>query len=118
MDKNRKKELIEEYKNRKPDMGVLSLTCTITNDVFMLTSNDMTATINSELFKLNSGLHGNRELQTLWHANGEDAFEWKIVELLDYQDQDVDYSDDLESLLELCLADHPAAKASYKRRKS
>ncbi len=117
MNINRKKELVAEYMNRKPEMGILSIKCTVTNDVFLLTSRDTQAGINSERFKLNADMHGNRELQALWQTHGSDSFEWNTVEILDYQNTDVDYDSELLSLLDLCLAENPQAKRAYRNRK-
>lgn len=34
MDMKRKKQLLEEYKNRRPEMGVISYRCLATNESF------------------------------------------------------------------------------------
>lgn len=35
MDMKRKKQLLEEYKNRRPEMGVISYRCIATNESFL-----------------------------------------------------------------------------------
>ena len=52
MDKRRKKELLEMYKNRHPEMGVISYHCKETDDVFLGISTDTKADFNSINMKL------------------------------------------------------------------
>lgn len=55
MDINRKKELMEAYKNRRPEMGVVSVRCLATGESFLGTSSDTRATMNGIRVKLNGG---------------------------------------------------------------
>lgn len=57
MDINRKKELMEAYKNRRPEMGVVSVRCLATGESFLGTSSDTRATMNGIRVKLNGGLY-------------------------------------------------------------
>ena len=52
MDINRKKELMEAYKNRRPEMGVVSVRCLATGESFLGTSSDTRATMNGIQAKL------------------------------------------------------------------
>lgn len=60
MDINRKKELMEAYKNRRPEMGVVSVRCLATGESFLGASSDTRATMNGIRVKLNGGLYPNR----------------------------------------------------------
>ncbi len=40
MDKKRRKELLESYKNRRPEMGVISYHCKETGETFLGISQD------------------------------------------------------------------------------
>ena len=43
MDREKRKQMIYEYKNRTPEMGILSYECIKTNEVFLVTANDIKA---------------------------------------------------------------------------
>lgn len=111
VDAERRKQLLREWKSRRPEMGVVSIRCTATGDEFLAISKDMRAWANSHVARLEAGNHGNAKLQGLWNEHGKDALEFSVVELLDYDD---DPSDDhaykLDKLLETCLAQHPGAE--------
>lgn len=57
MDKTKRKELVSEWKNRRPEMGVISFKCKATGDNFIDISKDMKADYNSNRFKLLMGNH-------------------------------------------------------------
>ena len=53
-DAARKKQLLEEYKNRRPEMGVIALTCRQTGESFLGASKNTQADFNSLCFKLSA----------------------------------------------------------------
>ena len=53
-DMQRKKQLLGEYKNRKPEMGIISFRCAATEETFLYISKDTKADINSNRFKLSA----------------------------------------------------------------
>ena len=109
-----RQELKEIYKNRRPAMGVLELTCIETEESFLQASKDIQADINSITFKLNSGYHPNRHLLALWKAYGEAGFEFRTLKTLDYSEDQDDYREDLELLRDICLEENPNAKKVWK----
>ena len=74
MDVNRKKQLLWEYKNRKPEMGVISYDCIPANKRFLGLAKDTKADINSSSFQLTAGNHPNKDLQKLWREYGSENF--------------------------------------------
>ena len=66
MDIKRKKELLGAWKNRRPEMGVISIFCKTTGDLFLGISKDTRADFNSNRFRLSANGHSNRQLQELW----------------------------------------------------
>ncbi len=114
MDTNRKKELMEAYKNRRPEMGVVSVRCLATGESFLGTSSDTRATMNGIRVKLNGGLYPNRRLQELWKLHGPEEFEISVLRTLDYEDPGEDHTEELELLRELCLEDVPGAAKLWK----
>lgn len=105
MDAQRKKELMREYKSRKPEMGIVSFRCTATGESFLMGSKDTKADINSNRFQLELGSSYNRPMQALWNEHGGAGFDISVPEVLDYDkdDLDKDYSEDLEILCQYYL---------------
>ncbi len=110
MDKNARKELISEWKERHPEMGVVSVRCIVTGEEFYSTSKDTATWFNRHRFELNSKCHRNRRLQELWNKYGESGFAFTTVSELKYEKLDDVKGDDLRELLELCLMENPQAK--------
>lgn len=104
MNADRRKQLQEEYKNRKPDMGVLAFTCRQTGDSYLMAASDIKAAFNRCRLQLNIGRHPNSKLQSQWEQYGEAGFELATRELLEYEQGDDVSKEDLEALMELCLA--------------
>lgn len=114
MEKARKKELIEAYKNRCPEMGVIALRCRETGESFLGASKDVAADFNSARAKLELGSHPNKQLSSLWERYGEDGFDFVVLESLECDDPSEDYTEDLEALRELCLAADPQAQKIWR----
>ena len=114
MDKAQKKALTEEWKNRRPEMGVISLRCRETGEAFLGTAKDTKAAFNSVRAKLSGGLHPNKRLMELWKQYGEEGFAFSVAAELEYEDPLEDHSEELETLRELCLAEDEHAVKIWK----
>ena len=114
MDREQKKALTEAWKNRHPEMGVISLKCTKTGETFLGIAKDTRAALNSARAKLNGGIHPNKHLLELWKQYGEAGFALSVAAVLDYEDPNEDHSDELETLRELCLAENEQAVKLWK----
>lgn len=104
MDRQRKKELLQQYKEMKPEMGVYMFKSIKTNTVYLGCDKNIKATINGDRFKLKLNSHRCKKLQADWNENKEENFEVSIVEILPYDNDEnkVDYSEDLKILREMC----------------
>jgi hypothetical protein len=104
MDAQRKKELTEQYKNRKPAMGIFAVCCKLNNKCFLQQTKDFRAGINGTKMRLQVGFHTNKELQKEWKSMGEDNFDIIIYEELEHKDEftDADYAEELELLRKIC----------------
>ena len=107
MDKDRRKELKEQYNNRHPDMGVVTWRCG--DDIWVMTTKDANAEFNGMSFQLKLGSWPGRELQQAYKAN-PDGFVWALEKQLEYEDPNEDHSDDLEILLMEFMDEHPNAR--------
>ncbi|HOS46006.1 GIY-YIG nuclease family protein [Robinsoniella peoriensis] len=114
MDIKRKKELLESYKNRHPEMGVISYCCKETGEIFLGISKDTKADFNSTNMKLSANWHPNKKLQELWNKYGPEGFELSVIKVLKYDDPSEDHTAKLESLREQCLAANPNARRIWR----
>lgn len=114
MDMKRKKELLEAYKNRHPEMGVISYRCKETGEVFLGISKDTKADFNSTNAKLSANWHPNKQLLKLWNQYGPEGFELSVIKVLKYDDPNEDHSAKLESLREHCFAADPNARRIWR----
>ena len=110
MDSKRKRELLETYKNRHPEMGVITFHCRITDEIFLTPALDTKATFNRIRFQLSTGNCPNKRLQELWTQYSEDAFELCVAKRLEYDDPAEDHTEELEILYELCQMENPGAR--------
>ena len=114
MDIKRKKELLEAYKSRRPEMGVIAFCCGKTGEMFLTAATDIPANFNRIRFQLSAGNCPNKRMQELWNQYGEDAFECQVVKRLKYDDPKEDHTEELEILCELCLLENPNARRVWK----
>lgn len=114
MNPERKKELLEEYRNRKPEMGIIAIKCKDTNDLFLDKSKDTNVAFNGIICRLNSSWHPNKRLQELWNIYGENGFDYYIERRLKYDNPLEDQSKKLEELLEKSLEENKGAIRLWK----
>ena len=114
MDARTKKELVNNWKNRHPEMGVISFRCKLTGETFLGISKDTNADYNSNRFKLQAGIHPNKQMQKLWNEHGEECFEYSVVKILEYADPQKDQTDKLIALRDECMESYPQALLIWK----
>lgn len=107
MDNERKRELREQYKNRRPETGVIGVRCG--SRLWIAPSRDVTADRNSTLFQLDMGSFPNRELQKAYSKDPARA-EYIVLKRLDLKDPAEDVTDDLQLLLYEAADEYPDAK--------
>lgn len=97
---DRRKELKEQYKQMKPDMGVFAIKTKTGSKYYIEAAPNLKGAINRNKFQLGTGSHPNRELQKEWKSLGEDGFAIEILEKLEYDKDESksDYSEELELL--------------------
>ena len=94
---DRKKELKEQYKQMKTEMGIMIVQNKINNKYILVPTQNLKGMINRVRFQLSSGGHPNRELQTEWNEFGEGNFNFETLEVLEYDKDEskTDYSEEL-----------------------
>lgn len=114
MQTDRRKELQDTYKNRRPGMGVVELRCIATGEHFLGITRDVAKEFNSLQAKLDGGSHPNRRLQQLWTEHGADGFVFDVADTLKYDSPEDVTAADLDALRELLLAEDPTARKIWK----
>ncbi len=79
---DRRKELIQQYKEMKKEGGAYQIRNTRNNKVLVVVTPDL-KTMNGKRFQLNNGAGMNKELQAEWNEYGEEAFEFEVLEVLE-----------------------------------
>ncbi len=108
MDKNRKKELLEQYKQMQAPMGIMIVRSKSTNKCYLQATQNLKAAENGLMVRLLNGMHHFKELQKAWMENGADDFiiemyeELPHAELSNLETEDKDYSGELEVLMAMC----------------
>jgi hypothetical protein len=99
MSSQRKRNLVREYKERKPRRGVYAIRCDASGEVWASASPNLDAQQNSTWFQLRMGGHPNRALQAAWKQHGEGVFSFEIVaELSDEERSSYALRADLKAL--------------------
>lgn len=114
MDTIRKKELLEAYRNRRPEMGVISLRCIQTGQEFFGISTDIQADFNSNRCKLSTCTHPNKKMQALWDVYGEDGFAFTVAAVLKYKNVDDNHTEKLEALRTSCMEQNSQAERIWR----
>lgn len=96
--KHKRKELKQKYMEMKPPMGAYIIKNNINGKALMGVSKDIKSTFNSYRFQLKMGSHMKKELQKDWKEYGEKAFDFEVLEYLEYdkKGEKTDYSEELE----------------------
>lgn len=105
MDKNSKrKELKEQYRQTRSQMGVFAFRCQAAGRVYLGASQNMPSALTSIRFQLqNNSFPSNRRLLADWQQYGAAGFSQEALEVLDYDKDDdlkTDYLQDLAILKE------------------
>lgn len=97
MDGNRKKELKEQYRLMKPEMGIFIIRTKDNKACYIEATNNLRAVINSTRAKILNNMHPNLEFQKIWNAIGSENYTIEILENLQYDNDEskTNYSEEL-----------------------
>lgn len=97
----RKKQLKEQYKQMKTDMGVFIVKKKNSNKYLLVGTQNLKGMMNRVKFQLENGSYPNRELQKDWNDSSPDDFEFTILETLEYDKDEskTDYSEEVNIIL-------------------
>lgn len=80
MDKQRRKELLEEYKQIKIFMGVIQITNKINGKIYVDSYPNLQNKWGAIQTQLNMGMFVNAQLQQDWREYGPEAFTFEVLE--------------------------------------
>ncbi|KUO75287.1 MAG: hypothetical protein APF77_22400 [Clostridia bacterium BRH_c25] len=97
---DRKKELKQQYKQMKPQMGIFIIRSKVNNKCYIQATQDLRGVMNGAEVRLGAGMHPNKELQKEWKEFGSGNFTIEILENLEYDKDEskTDYTEDLALL--------------------
>jgi hypothetical protein len=78
-----RRQIADEFKERKVPRGIYAIRCTATGDVWVGSSTNLTAVQNSQWFQLRGGLHRSASLQRAWTHHTEQVFAFEVLEQFD-----------------------------------
>ena len=79
---DRKKELIREYKQGRPPMGVYRIRNMVSGHSLVAASTDLPSMLNRHRAQLSMGGHSHRSLQADWLEHGPDSFVFEVLDTL------------------------------------
>ena len=80
MDKQSRRQVVRDYKDRKVPLGIFAVRCAVTGEVWVGASRNLDQQRNSIWFALRQGGHPNPALRAAWAAHGEAAFTFEVLE--------------------------------------
>ncbi|MEO8597012.1 MAG: GIY-YIG nuclease family protein [Candidatus Solibacter sp.] len=81
--KAERRDAARQFKTRKVAAGAYAVRCTATGMVWVGVSRNLDAARNSAWFSLRMDGHRVPSLQQAWNAQGEDAFQFEVLDTLD-----------------------------------
>lgn len=82
MSKERRKELLAAYREKKPRPGIFAVRCTATGQVWVQANPNLDTCRNGVWAALKFGGHPNKVLQAAWNIHGAESFVLEEVEAL------------------------------------
>ncbi|SRR5258708_11945077 len=86
MDKQSRRQVVRDYKERTVSQGIYAVRCAVTGEAWVGQSRNLEQQQNGIWFGLRQGGHPNRALQSAWAAHGETAFAFEVLETIEDAD--------------------------------
>ncbi len=109
---NKRKEINNEYKARRLNGGVYTITNTVNGKYVVGYAADMKSIQNRFQFAATSGSAVHPKLQADWNEYGSQAFIFKVLAELEQKPEQsqAEFMDELKTLEQLCRADLDGSK--------
>lgn len=86
MDKQSRRQLVRDFKERKAPMGVYAVRCAATGELWVGATKNLEAQQRSTWFGLCQGTYVNKPMAAAWKAHGEGAMSFEVLEAIDEPD--------------------------------
>jgi hypothetical protein len=86
MDKQSRRQLVRDFKEKKAPLGVFAIRCAATGEAWIGASKNLEAQERSIRFGLRLGSYVNKPIQAAWNAHGEAAMSFEVLEAIDEPD--------------------------------
>jgi hypothetical protein len=86
MDKQSRRQLVRDFKEKTAPLGVFAIRCAATGDTWVGASKNLEAQQRSIWFGLRLGSYLNKPMQAAWKAHGEAAMSFGVLEAIDEPD--------------------------------
>jgi len=83
MNRQRRKQLVSDYRERKVARGIFAVRCHASGEVWLGIGRSLDNMQNGIWFTLRLGTHPARTLQAAWNTHGEESFVYEVVEEVD-----------------------------------
>lgn len=80
IDKKRRKELLEQYKQIKTYIGIIQIKNNVNGKIFIDTCSNLKNRWFTLKWNLDMGRHPNSKLQKDWNEHGPEAFSYEVLE--------------------------------------
>ena len=82
MDKQSRRQVVRDYKERKVSQGIFAVRCAASGEVWVGQSRNLEQQQNGIWFGLRQGGHPNPTLRAAWASHGEAAFAFEVLETI------------------------------------
>lgn len=112
MDKQSRKELKEQYKNRTRIGGVYRIICKVNEEQWIRTTMDMQGAKNRFLFSVSMDSYPEQAMAKAWKQYGKSAFSFEVLEELQMSETQTEqeFLEDINTLLEIWNEKHSIGK--------
>ncbi|MGV8997481.1 MAG: GIY-YIG nuclease family protein [Parvibaculaceae bacterium] len=86
MDKEQKRQIQRDFKEKKVTSGIFAVRCTVTDERWLGPSRNLDAQQNGIWFQLNMGNHRIKDMQAAWTTHGEANMAYEVVERFEDED--------------------------------
>ena len=86
MDKQSRRQVVRDYKERKITAGIFAVRCTATDQAWVGAASNIEQQQNGIWFALRHGSGRNPGLQAAWKSHGEAAFAFDVLEAIETAD--------------------------------
>src|SRR5579862_6374078 len=83
MDKQSRRQVVRDYKERKVPQGIFAVRCAVTGQAWVGQSRNLAQQQNGIWFSLRQAGHPNPALRAAWAAHGEAAFAFEVLETIE-----------------------------------